>query len=105
VTTTPGVLGSQNSGGGSSGLSQSSKKIIGGVVGGIGGAILLAGIAFACWRIWGRDKYNPDDDLDYATGTGQGLGSSGADKQNLASDEAHADRYTGTVRPNAAANF
>jgi hypothetical protein len=74
-------------------------------VGGIGGAILIAGLAFACFRIYGRNKYDPNNDLDYQTGTGQGLPSSGADKQNLASDDAHADRYTSNVRPNAAANF
>jgi len=43
-------------------LSSSSKKIIGGVVGGIGGAILLGGIAFAVWRVYGRKK--PVDDTD-----------------------------------------
>jgi hypothetical protein len=104
ATNTPGVLPSNNTPS-SSGLSSSSKKIIGGVVGGIGGAVLLAGIAFAAWRASNRNKYNPEDDLDYTAGTGQGLGSSGAAKEGLASDEAHADRYTSNVRPNAAANF
>jgi len=74
-------------------------------VGGIGGAILLAGVAFVLWRIYGRKRYDPETDLDYQTGTGQGLGSSGADKQTLASDEAHNDRYTNPVRPNAGVNF
>ncbi|EME83764.1 uncharacterized protein MYCFIDRAFT_210699 [Pseudocercospora fijiensis CIRAD86] len=44
-----------SSSGGSS-LSTSSKKIIGGVVGGIGGAILVGGLAVVAWRIWGRKK-------------------------------------------------
>jgi hypothetical protein len=96
---------SSNSSNNSSGLSSSSKKIIGGVVGGIGGAILLAGIAFVLWRVYHRKGYDPEQDLDYQTGTGQGLSSSGADKQNLASDEAHNDRYTSQVRPNAGVNF
>jgi hypothetical protein len=105
-TTAPGLTGngSSNSGGGISG---SSKKIIAGVVGGIGGAILLGAIIFACWRIWGnRNRYNPDDDLDYAAGTGQGLGSSPGKDEGIANDNDHESRYTGsTVRPNAAANF
>jgi len=103
---TPGVIsGSSSSNNKSSGLSSSSKSIIGGVVGGVGGAILLAGLAFAFFRIRRRKRYDPNEDMDYTAGTGQGLGSSGADKQNLASDEAHNDRYTGNPRPNAAANF
>jgi hypothetical protein len=63
-----------------------------------------------CSRIWGR-KQPHDDDLDYITGTGQGLGSSsGAEKREtdvgrLAEDSAHNDRYTGQPKPNAAANF
>jgi hypothetical protein len=65
------VLPSLNDGGsnGSSagGLSTSSKKIIGGVVGGIGGAILLGGLALVAWRMWGRRHANglrhEEDDL------------------------------------------
>jgi len=105
--TTPGPASTGGSGG-SSGLSPTSKKVIGGVVGGIAGAVVLAGIALVCWRLWGRDKYDPNQDLDFATGTGQGLGPSpgGAEKvANLAQDEAHADRYTSPPKPNAAANF
>ncbi|KAF7194692.1 hypothetical protein HII31_03954 [Pseudocercospora fuligena] len=43
-------------GSGGSSLSTSSKKIIGGVVGGIGGAILVGGLAVVAWRIWGKKK-------------------------------------------------
>jgi hypothetical protein len=109
VQTNPALTGS-NSSGGSSGLSDSSKKIIGGVVGGIGGVALLAGILFVAFRYWNRDRYNPDDDLDFAAGTGQALSNSGATKEGstLASDDAHGDRYntmSSSGRPNAAANF
>jgi len=48
--------GSSGSGSGNGGLSTSSKKIIGGVVGGIGGAILLGGLALVAWRMWGRRR-------------------------------------------------
>lgn len=59
---TPTALASDGSSG-SSGLSDSSKKIIGGVVGGIGGALLLAGLAYTAWRIWGKKRNLHDDDL------------------------------------------
>lgn len=49
-------------GGGGSGLSDSSKKVIGGVVGGVGGAIVLGALALVAWRIWGRKKSTPEDD-------------------------------------------
>jgi len=35
------------------------------VVGGIGGAILIGGIALVCWRLWGKKKREqlPQDDF------------------------------------------
>ncbi|KXT10147.1 hypothetical protein AC579_509 [Pseudocercospora musae] len=56
-----------DSGSGGSSLSTSSKKIIGGVVGGIGGAILVGGLAVVAWRIWGKKKRQavpPDEYID-----------------------------------------
>ncbi|QIW98068.1 hypothetical protein AMS68_003586 [Peltaster fructicola] len=57
------VLSSDNSGSGSS-LSPHSSAIIGGVVGGVGGAILLGGLAFVAWRLWGKKRGTklPQDD-------------------------------------------
>lgn len=53
-----------DSSGSSGSISPHTQAIIGGVVGGVGGAILIAGLAFAAWRIWGRKKGNrlPQDD-------------------------------------------
>lgn len=45
-----------NAGGDGSNLSTNTKKIIGGVVGGIGGAILIGGLAFVVWRLYGKKK-------------------------------------------------
>jgi uncharacterized membrane protein YebE (DUF533 family) len=55
-----------NGGGNGSNLSTSSKKVIGGVVGGIGGAIVIGGIALVAWRLWGKKKGQqlPQDDYD-----------------------------------------
>ncbi|RMZ76569.1 hypothetical protein DV737_g4739, partial [Chaetothyriales sp. CBS 132003] len=54
---------SNKSGSGSSGLSSTAKATIGGVVGGVGGALLLAGLAYTAWRVWGKKKNLHDDDL------------------------------------------
>ena len=49
---------------GSSGLSSKSKSIVGGVVGGVGGAILLGGLAIVFWRVWGKNRRSPGADND-----------------------------------------
>lgn len=56
ATVSPSLNDGGSSSGGGSSLSTSSKKIIGGVVGGIGGAILLGGLALVAWRMWGRRR-------------------------------------------------
>jgi hypothetical protein len=50
------ALQSSGDGSGNGGLSPSSQHVIGGVVGGIGGAILLGGLAIVAWRLWGKKK-------------------------------------------------
>jgi hypothetical protein len=91
----------------SGGLSDSKKKIIGGVVGGVGGAILLGGIAIVCWRMWGRKNRMPDNDDDLVANTGAALG----DKPHSSSTgntpfQSNLEQYHNPGgRPNAAANF
>ncbi|KAF2467007.1 uncharacterized protein BDR25DRAFT_359061 [Lindgomyces ingoldianus] len=93
-----------NGGGSSSGLTDSNKKIIGGVVGGVGGAILLGGIAIVCWRIWGRKKRVSEDDDDLMAGTGSALGDKPA--PNNTPFQSNLEQYHNPGgRPNAAANF
>ena len=58
----PSSLSNSSNGGGSSGLSDSTKKTIGGVVGGVGGALLLAGLGYTAWRIWGKKRNLHDED-------------------------------------------
>lgn len=57
-TTTAAQSGSLATGGtdgsGSSGLSSKDRSIVIGVVVGVGGFLLLLGVAFVCWKIWGR---------------------------------------------------
>ena len=58
------ALSGSNGNSGSPGLSSKSKKIIGGVIGGVGGVILLGGLAVVAWRIWGRRRGSRYDDND-----------------------------------------
>jgi len=74
------------------------------VVGGVGGAILLGGIAIVIWRVWGRKKRVTEDDADLMAGTGAALG----DKPHSANSpfQSNLEQYhTPSGRPNAAANF
>jgi len=87
----------------SSGLSDDSKKIIGGVVGGVGGAILLGGIALVCWRIWGRRR-TPGEEDDYGS-AGSLKRDNGPSGQLTADTEDPLQRYQTPGKPNAAANF
>lgn len=43
-------------------MSSKTKTTVIGVVVGIGGAILLAGLAVVAWRIWGRKKNSDEGD-------------------------------------------
>ena len=56
-------------GGDGSNLSTNAKKIIGGVVGGIGGAILIGGLAFVAWRLWGKKKREAAEQDEYGDGS------------------------------------
>lgn len=62
-TTAPALVGNSNNSG-SGGLSTHSKNLIGGLVGGLGGAILLGGIGIVLWRIYGRKRRHADDEDD-----------------------------------------
>ena len=52
-------------GSGSSGLSPKTKSVVGGVVGGVGGAILLGGLAIVFWRVWGKSRRSRNADNDF----------------------------------------
>ncbi|KAL9592988.1 MAG: hypothetical protein Q9219_007697, partial [cf. Caloplaca sp. 3 TL-2023] len=89
-----------------SGLDSSQKHIIIGVVVGVGGAILLGGIAIVAWRIWGRGHSNDDDD----DLMGSHPGSSGQEKRSSISGHSPfrstLDQYHNQSKPpNSASNF
>ena len=93
------MSGSSGSSGGS-GLAPSSKKIIGGVIGGVGGAILLGGLAIVAWRIWGRNRRSAGSDNDLMEG------SSGREKASSVSDPFRSNLDSHHAAPvNTASNF
>jgi len=75
ITSNPTLGYNTGSSNNSSGLSTSTKSIIGGVVGGIGGAIVLGGLLVVAWRLWGRKKGKTQDDDDYFSGSDNGVAS------------------------------
>ncbi|KAL8731332.1 MAG: hypothetical protein Q9166_003556 [cf. Caloplaca sp. 2 TL-2023] len=98
----------ENEGGSSkSGLDSSQKRIVIGVVVGIGGAILLGGIAVVAWRIWGRKGRTTDDGNDLMD---PHPGSSGREKRSSISGQSPfrstLDQYHNQTGPvNTASNF
>lgn len=87
---------------GSGGLSSSSKKIIGGVVGGIGGALVLGAIAYTVWRIWGKKKNLHDDDLYDPNANTEKMSSSTDNQQPFRTT---LDQYHNPGPVNTASNF
>ncbi|KAL9001197.1 MAG: hypothetical protein Q9169_000381 [Polycauliona sp. 2 TL-2023] len=109
VTTTrnPAALNENEGGSNTSGLDDSQKRIVIGVVVGIGGAILLGGIAIVAWRIWGRKPRTADDDNDLMASH---PGSSGHEKHSSVSGQSPfrstLDQYHNQTGPvNTASNF
>lgn len=64
LTTSTPVLASNNgnNNNGGDGMDEETRNTIIGVVVGIGGAIILAGLGFVAWRIWGRKRNQDEND-------------------------------------------
>ncbi|KAL8914437.1 MAG: hypothetical protein Q9171_000942 [Xanthocarpia ochracea] len=106
-TRSPTTVDEDGSDSSQSGLDDEQKRIVIGVVVGIGGAILLGGIAFVAWRIWGRKRPTTDDDHDLM---GSHPGSSGREKPSSLSGQSPfrstLDQYHNQTGPvNTASNF
>ncbi|KAK3633666.1 hypothetical protein LTR56_015732 [Elasticomyces elasticus] len=93
----------QNGGGSGGNLSTSSKSIIGGVVGGIGGAILIGGIALVAWRLWGKKKRQGAQQDDFLDSRDDSIRREKRASQGL---QAPPDRYHNPSGPvNPSSNF
>lgn len=87
-------------------MSQTNKNIIGGVVGGVGGALLLGGIALVFWRMKKRQHRVTEDDDDLMAGTGSALGDKPQNGTGASPFQSNLEQYHNPGgRPNAAANF
>ncbi|KAL8674262.1 MAG: hypothetical protein Q9168_001329 [Polycauliona sp. 1 TL-2023] len=109
VTTTknPTALNEKQGDSSSSGLDSSQKRIVIGVVVGIGGAILLGGIAIVAWRLRSRKRRAMEDDNDPMASH---PGSSGREKHSSVSGQSPfrstLDQYHNQTGPvNTASNF
>ena len=102
VTTSTSFPGINNNGepSGSSGLSSQQKKIIIGVVVGVGGFVILGGMALVAWRVWGRKKQPLEDDDRAHTATPDARPGPGGSPFKSTLDQYH---NPGTV--NTASNF
>src|SRR5579862_7932273 len=98
-TSFPGISSSAESSG-SSGLSSEQKKIIIGVVVGVGGFVILVGMALVAWRVWGRKKQPLEDDDRVHTATPDARTGPGGSPFKSTLDQYH---NPGTV--NTASNF
>ncbi|KAK3363565.1 hypothetical protein B0T25DRAFT_562565 [Lasiosphaeria hispida] len=69
TTSTPGLANNNNNGAQEAGMSTQTRNTVIGVVVGVGGAIVLCGLAFVAWRIWGRKKIPDENDnlMDYGS--------------------------------------
>lgn len=87
-------------------MSPQTKSIIGGVVGGIGGAIVIGGLAIVAWRLWGKKKRAREAAVDdYGMGTaGSPRDSLGREKQTSASSHAPTLSRDTYRNPNGAVN-
>jgi hypothetical protein len=74
-------------------MSAKTKSTVVGVVVGIGGAIVLAGLAIVAFRIWGRRKN--EDDSDGLMGFRSG--SAGHEKSNSSSGNGAANPFQSTL--------
>lgn len=100
------TLAKGGNGGGSSPMSSQTKAIIGGVVGGIGGAILIGGIAIVAWRLWAKKKRDEAAAVDdFGMGTaGSPRDSLGREKQTSSSSHAPTLSTDSYRNPNGAVN-
>jgi len=106
ATIDPTLAKGGSGGGSSSSMAPQTKAIIGGVVGGIGGAILIGGLAIVAWRLWGKKKREQAAAVDdFGMGTaGSPRDSLGREKQTSASSHAPTLSTSSYRNPNGAVN-
>ncbi|KAL2161286.1 hypothetical protein VTH06DRAFT_8506 [Thermothelomyces fergusii] len=106
TTQTPGLVDPGSDDEPSSGMSTQTRNTVIGVVVGVGGAIVLGGLALVAWRIWGRKKPQEESDglMDYnsAIESKPDSGGPGAARSPFQST---LESYHAPTQVNTAANF
>ncbi|GAB1312239.1 Mid2 domain-containing protein [Madurella fahalii] len=101
-TQTPGLADSGNS---QSGMSPQTRDTVIGVVVGVGGAIILGGLALVAWRIWGRKKHNEENDVLMDYGSTVDKPDTGGSMSGRSPFQSTLESYHAPTQVNTAANF
>lgn len=108
TSTNPAELNQSNESSGSS-MTPKTRSTVIGVVVGIGGAILLGGLAVVAWRIWGRKKSHEEgDDFDDYKRPETGADRTGNSSSNGAGSnpfQSTLESYHNPTKVNASSNF
>ena len=103
-TATPGLASSGS--GQASGMTTQTRNTVIGVVVGVGGAIILGGLALVAWRIWGRKKHQEENDglMDYGS-TAEKPETAGGSMATRTPFQSTLESYHAPTQVNTAANF
>jgi hypothetical protein len=103
-TSTPNLAG--DSSGQTSGMSTQTRNTVIGVVVGVGGAIILGGLALVAWRIWGRKRHQEENDglMDYGSAI-ESKPESGGSMAGRTPFQSTLESYHAPTQVNTAANF
>ncbi len=104
-TPSPGLAGNNNSGQ-ATGMTTQTRNTVIGVVVGVGGAIILGGLALVAWRIWGRKKHQDENDglMDYGS-TVEKPETMGGSMAGRTPFQSTLESYHAPTQVNTAANF
>ncbi len=107
TTETPGATNLANSSSTSSGMPDSTRNTIIGVVVGVGGAIVLAGMALIAWRIWGRKKTPEENDglMSFSGGPDKSEAGTSAVGSGRSPFQSTLESYHAPTQVNTASNF
>ena len=88
-------------------MSSQTKSVIIGVVVGVGGAIVLAGLALIAWRIWGRRKTVEESDglMSYGNGPEKSEVGTSAVGPTRTPFQSTLESYHAPTQVNTASNF
>lgn len=104
TTETPGLADGES--GQESGMPTQTRNTVIGVVVGVGGAIILGGLALVAWRIWGRKKHQEENDglMDYGSAI-ESKPDTGGSMAGRTPFQSTLESYHAPTQVNSAANF